>query len=171
MKKKILHKQYISEMCFCCGINNDLGLKAEFYELEDGQVVAIFDPKEAYQSYPQRLHGGISATILDETLGRAILVLEPDTWGVTAELNLRYKKPVPLGQPLRVLGRVTKNSHRLFIASGEIILPNGEIAVTAEGKYVKLDLNKITDLDSVDGQSFMLQADLDRFDIELDESF
>lgn len=167
MNKKVLKKQYISDMCFVCGTQNRMGLKAVFYELEDQQLVAVFDPPDEYQSYPQRLHGGISAAILDETLGRAILMDEPDTWAVTAELTLRYKKPVPLGQPLRVLGRILKNSSRLFVASGELLLPNGEIAVTAEGKYVKLAIDKIADIDPAEAQDFMRAAELDRDTIDL----
>lgn len=166
MKKKILKKQYISENCFVCGTQNRIGLQAAFYELEDRQLVAVFDPRDEYQSYPERLHGGISAAILDETLGRAIMIDEPDTWAVTAELSLRYRKPVPLSQPLRVLGRILKNSSRLFVASGEILLPNGEIAVSAEGKYIKLAIDKITDIDPNEAQNFMMPAELDRETID-----
>lgn len=168
MKKKVQKKQYTSDMCFVCGTQNPLGLNAVFYELADEQLVAIFEPKEEYQSYPNRLHGGISATILDETLGRSILINEPDTWAVTAELQIRYKKPVPLDQPLKVLARVNKNSSRLFTASGEILLPNGEIAVTAEGKYMKLDINRISDLDPEAAASFMNPMELDCEHIEFE---
>jgi uncharacterized protein (TIGR00369 family) len=166
MEKKILKKQYISENCFVCGTQNRFGLQAAFYELEDGQLVAVFDPRDEYQSYPERLHGGISAAILDETLGRAIMIDEPATWAVTAELSLRYRKPVPLSQPLRVLGRILKNSSRLFVASGEILLPDGEIAVSAEGKYIKLAIDKITDIDPHEAQNFMMPAELDRETID-----
>ncbi len=167
MEKKILRKQYISENCFVCGTQNQLGLQAAFYELEDHQLVAVFDPRDEYQSYPERLHGGISAAILDETLGRAIMIDEPETWAVTAELTLRYKKPVPLDQPLRVIGRILKNSPRLFVATGEILLPGGETAVSAEGKYIKLTIDKITDVDPEAARNFMMPAEPDRETIDL----
>lgn len=72
MEYKVLKKQNVSSNCLVCGIENDLGLKANFYELENNELVAICDTKEWHQSYPGRMHGGMSAAILDETIGRAI---------------------------------------------------------------------------------------------------
>lgn len=168
MERRVLKKQYISDHCFVCGTENTMGLHAVFYELEGKEVAAIFDPPQEYQSYPQRLHGGISAAILDETLGRAILVEEPETWSVTAELTLRYLKPVPLDHPVKVLGRVTKNSKRLFQASGELLLPNGEVAVKAEGKFVKLRIDQIaSEVDPAEASAFMQPCDCDMETLDL----
>lgn len=41
MKKKVVRKHNNSGNCFVCGINNPWGLKARFYELEDGTVAAL----------------------------------------------------------------------------------------------------------------------------------
>lgn len=146
MKHKVIKKQSISRMCFGCGIDNKSGLKASFYEVDSNELVAIFKPVNEYQSYPERLHGGISATILDETLGRVISIEEESIWGVTAELNIKYKKPVPLDQELKVVARITRNTSRIFEGEGKILLANGDIAVTATGKYIKMSLNKIVDV-------------------------
>jgi acyl-coenzyme A thioesterase PaaI-like protein len=145
MKYKVTKKQQNSHKCIVCGLSNELGLKASFYELENGELVAIFKPIDEHQSYPGRMHGGISSAILDETIGRAILIKDEHMWGVTTELTLKYKKPVPLNEELKVVGRITKDSRRLFEGTGEIILKNGDVAVTAEGKYIKMPINKITD--------------------------
>ena len=59
------------------------------------RLVAIFTPEDIHQSYPGRLHGGIASTILDEAIGRAILMKDDNIWGVTLELNVKFKKPVP----------------------------------------------------------------------------
>lgn len=147
MKHKVVGKQHNSRKCLVCGLKNDLGLKASFYELDNGELVAIFTPAEEHQSYPGRLHGGISAAILDETIGRAILIRDKNAWGVTVELNMEYKKPVPLNEELRVVGRITKDSKRLFEGSGELLLANGEVAVRAYGKYIKMPIDKIADFD------------------------
>ena len=148
MKHKILKKQNISSHCVVCGIDNDLGLKAKFYELENDELLAICDTKEWQQSYPGRMHGGMSAAILDETIGRAITILDGEVWGVTVSLDLKYKKPVPTDCTIKVVGRITRDTRKLFEGSGEIILPNGEIAVTATGKYMKMPVNRIIEDES-----------------------
>ena len=148
MKHKVLRKQEISKSCIVCGYENDFGLKASFYELDNDEVFAVFKPLDEHQSYPGRTHGGISGAILDETIGRAILAKDKNVWGVTVELNLKYKKPVPLNEELRVVGRITKDSSRLFEGTGEILLPNGEVAVTAQGKYIKMPIAKISSFEN-----------------------
>ena len=161
MRVKVVKKHPNSKMCFVCGVDNTSGLKSSFYELEDGQFMAIFKPAEEHQGYPGRIHGGIAATILDETIGRAIMVAGSDNiWGVTIDFSLKYRKPVPLGQELRVLGRVVSDKKRYFLAEGEIILPDGTIAVTAQGKYLKLDIDKIADFDH-EGEEWRVLTDGD----------
>ena len=167
MKYKVVKKQYNSGKCIVCGLENQLGLRAQFYELENGEVVAIFTPIEEHQSYPGRMHGGISSAILDETIGRAILAQDENMWGVTVELTLKYRKPVPLNEVLKVVGRITKDSRRMFEGTGEIILNNGEIAVTAEGKYIKMPLEKITGSDFESDEWKMFQSGDEPDEIEL----
>ena len=127
MKHKVVKKQQNSKMCVVCGLENNCGLKASFYQMDNDELVAMFKPIDEHQSYPGRLHGGIIGAILDETIGRAIMVKHENIWGVTVELNLQFKKPIPLNEDLRVVGRITKDSSRLFEGSGEILLKNGEI--------------------------------------------
>ncbi|MCG8481943.1 MAG: PaaI family thioesterase, partial [Clostridia bacterium] len=110
MKHKVTKRQYNSRMCLVCGMENELGLKTRFYETENGELVGLFMPKEEFQSYPERLHGGISSAILDEIIGRAVNIEEPDVWGVTVELNLKFKKPVPLDKEIKAIGRITKSN-------------------------------------------------------------
>lgn len=151
MKFDIVNRQKISKNCFVCGVENDLGLKTKFYETSSEEIIAVFTPNDKLQSYPNILHGGISATILDETIGRALMIkYGADSFGVTVELNLRYKKPVPLNQELKVVARVTSDRGRLFEGSGELILPNGDVAVTAKGKYMKREIKDIKDKDFIE---------------------
>lgn len=147
MEYQVKKKQQNSRKCLVCGLKNELGLKAAFYELENNEVVAIFKPLDEHQSYPGRLHGGVAGAILDETIGRAIMIKDENLFGVTVELNLKYKKPVPLDEELKVVGRITKDSSRMFEGSREILLQNGDVAVTGYGKYMKIPLNKMTEFD------------------------
>ena len=167
MEYKITAKQHNSKMCFVCGLKNDFGLQASFYEIEGEQLVALFTPCDQHQGYPERLHGGLAAAILDETIGRALMIVSADTWGVTAEFSVRYKKPVPLDQELRVVGRITRDSRRIFEGSGEILLPDGEIAVEGFGKYIKLPLDQIADFDYEEQEWKAILEDGDPQEIEL----
>lgn len=167
MRLQVKNKQNNSKMCFVCGIKNSLGLKASFYELENDELVAIFTPKDIHQSYPGRLHGGIASTILDETIGRAILIKDKNMWGVTLELNIKFKKPVPYDKELKVICKITNETSRTFEGEGKIVLPNGEIAVVAEGKYFKMPVNKITDADFTEDQWFQLLSENDPKEIEI----
>jgi acyl-coenzyme A thioesterase PaaI-like protein len=137
-------------MCFICGTRNAAGLKSSFYEQSDGTVLARFTGHEQHQGYPGRMHGGVISGIMDETIGRAIMVgrgHNQEVWGVTAELTLRYRQPVPLGVELTVVGRITRDTRLLFEGTGELLLPDGTVAVEAKGKYLKLRLEKIADFD------------------------
>jgi len=148
MLRKVTAKQPNSKMCLVCGLKNPFGLHTTFYELDNKELLAIFQPREEHQSYPGRLHGGIISTILDETIGRAIMIQsEGEIWGVTIELQIRFKKPVPLGEELRVIGRITKNSSRFFEGTGELLLHDGSVAAEGHGKYLKAPLEKIADFD------------------------
>jgi acyl-coenzyme A thioesterase PaaI-like protein len=145
MKQRVVGKQENCAFCMVCGLENEFGLKAAFFELENGEVAAIFKPQERHQSYPGRMHGGMAAAILDETIGRAVMIKNRGVWGVTVELDLRYRQPIPLQEELRAVGRITRDRSRMFEGTGEIVLPNGDVAVSAFGKYMKMPLGKITD--------------------------
>jgi uncharacterized protein (TIGR00369 family) len=149
MRYKVSARQPNSKMCLVCGLKNRFGLHTSFFELDSGELLAVFKPKEEHQSYPGRLHGGIVSTILDETIGRAIMVGSKDEiWGVTIDLHIRYKKPVPLGEELRVTGRITKNGSRSFEGSGEVLLPDNSVAAEGHGRYLKIPLEKIAAFDA-----------------------
>jgi uncharacterized protein (TIGR00369 family) len=148
MRYKVTGKQPNSKMCLVCGLKNQYGLKTFFYELENGELMSVSRTLEEHQSYPNLLHGGITTALLDETIGRAILIKsQGEIWGVTLEFTTRYKKPVPLDGELRVIGRITKEGKRVFEGTGELLLPDDEIAAEGHGKYIKLPLDKIADFD------------------------
>jgi uncharacterized protein (TIGR00369 family) len=144
---KVLAAQNISRMCMVCGTQNGAGLHARFYELEGGELLGLFTPAEHHQSYPGRLHGGVASAILDETIGRAVTMLDPTAWGVTVELTVRFRKPIPLDGDVRAIGRVTRDTRRIFEGSGEIVLSDGSVAVEATGKYMKMPIHDIADGD------------------------
>ena len=168
LKHHVKRKQENSKMCLVCGLKNPFGLKASFFELDTNELVCIFKPGDIHQSYPGRLHGGITTALLDETIGRAIRSRNEDRmWGVTIEFTTKFKKPIPLNQELRVVGRITSETSRVFEGSGEILLPDGEVGAIGVGKYMKLPLERIADFD-VDEQEWRITPlDVDPKTIEL----
>jgi len=155
-------------MCFVCGEKNDFGLHARFYETDSNELVALITPSEQHQGYPGRMHGGIAATILDEVIARSICNgKDEQLWGVTMELKTRFRKPIPIGQELKVIGRITIEGTRTFEGTGEIILPNGDVAVSAEGKYIKLTIDKIASEQFSDEEWFIAESTDDPSEIEI----
>lgn len=94
---KILSKQKNSRMCMICGLDNEYGVNAPFYNMEDGSVMTVFRYKEQHQSYPGRVHGGMITAMLDEMGLRSLWAkeLSEETFGVTISLDTKYRKPVP----------------------------------------------------------------------------
>ncbi len=148
MDRKVTGKQPNSKMCFICGLKNKMGLKAAFYETDKNELIAVFKPCQEHQGYPGRLHGGIAAAILDETIGRTVTIgKDDDIWGVTLEFSIKFKKPIPLEEELKVVTKLTEDGSRIFKGIGKIVLPDGKVAAVGEGKYMKLPIEKIEDFD------------------------
>lgn len=145
---QIADMQPISRECLVCGTENALGIKARFFETTTKELIALFTLRSQHQSYPGLAHGGISATVLDEVIGRAIMIdHDHQTFGMTLDLQVRYRKPVPLDVELKVVGRIDADKVRLFEGSGELYLPDGTVAVEARGKYMKRRIDQITTAD------------------------
>src|SRR3990172_3328600 len=105
-----MKKQPNSLHCFICGIENPIGLKLKIYETEDGHIETMYTATDYLQGYPGVLHGGIVASILDEICGRALMG-EPTAprFMFTGKLEIRYRKNVPIGKPLRIIGKAIKS--------------------------------------------------------------
>ena len=140
---KVIKKQTNSKMCVICGVDNEAGVRAPFYEMEDGSVISLFSYRDIHQSYPERTHGGLISTMLDEIIGRAIWVLEPEIWAVTMDINVKFRKPVPYDKDLKAYGKITKNSKRFFTGVGYILDENDNILAEGVANYIKLPLSKI----------------------------
>lgn len=143
---KIKKNQFLSRDCFICGTDNPIGLKAKFYETENKEVIVIFRCSTMLQGFPNILHGGISATVVDELIARVIMAYYGDyTLGLTTELKICYKKIIPLDVELKAIARMVTDCRLIFTGAAEIFLPDGTIAATAEGKYFKKTLDTLTD--------------------------
>jgi acyl-coenzyme A thioesterase PaaI-like protein len=103
-------KQPNSKMCFICGLENPVGLHLHIYETEPGVVETNYTAPDHFQGYPGVLHGGIVSAIIDEIAGRAHMGSDPNEprFMFTAKLEVRYRQNVPVGQPLKIVGKAGK---------------------------------------------------------------
>jgi uncharacterized protein (TIGR00369 family) len=120
--------------CFVCGDLNESGLKAKFF-YGDGRAVCEVTADERFEGYRGLFHGGIIATLLDEVMVKAILAT--DRYAVTAEMTVRYRAPVQIGDQLKFVGRVVRQKGRVYLTEGEAIVGTDQIVATATGKYVE----------------------------------
>lgn len=130
-----------AQNCFVCGLANPLGLKLRFYQETPGKVFANVIIPDEYQSFPGVVHGGIIAAILDEAAGRSQMYNDPsrDTrFMFTASMQIHYRKNVPTGEPLKLVGIAGKAKQRSAQARGEIYGPEGDLL--AEADLVLVDL-------------------------------
>ena len=164
---RIKRKHNNSAMCLVCGLQNDFGLKARYFETESGIIIGEFAAKDFHQSYINRMHGGAIAAILDETAGRSINIAEPNAWGVTTELALTYRKPTPYGETLYCVGELLDNGSRMFLGTSKIVDKDGNIYAEARGKFAKLPIEKIVGF-SLDHTQWYLENENSRDIIEID---
>jgi acyl-coenzyme A thioesterase PaaI-like protein len=107
-------KQPNSRMCFICGLENPVGLHLHIYETEPGVVESTYIAPDHFQGYPGVLHGGIVGALIDEISGRALMGSDPmnPRFMFTAKLEVKYRKNVPIGIPLKIVGKAIKTKSR-----------------------------------------------------------
>lgn len=129
-----MSKQPNSRHCFVCGIQNPFGLRLRFADDGDSSVRAEFAVPEQFNGYPGIVHGGIVATILDETSGRALLARGHDIKNlfVTLKMEIRYRQPTPTNTPLTAIGTIVKAGASRATVHGEIRLPDGTVTAEAD---------------------------------------
>ena len=125
-------KQPTSDYCFICGRKNPVGLKMHFYTTASDEVTADYTIPDHYQGYPGIVHGGIVASILDETAGRSVMADGDDRFFVTVTMNITYRNPVPTETPVKILGRLKSKRGRRAMVSGEIRSLEGQVLAEAE---------------------------------------
>ena len=98
--------------CFVCGENNPSGLRLRFEIDKERQTLkTMFSASPTFQGWDGLVHGGIISTLLDEVMAK--LVYELGYPAVTASLEIKFKKPAPILEPLHVYGEITEVHKRL----------------------------------------------------------
>ncbi len=120
--------------CFACGKSNPCGLKLSFNHSE-GKTTSEFTPARDHQGYKDMAHGGIIASILDEAMIQA--ALSEGITPVTAELRVRFRRPLPVGRKTLIEAEITRKGPRLIEACSRLLDPgDGAIIAEADAKLI-----------------------------------
>ena len=123
--------------CFACGTLNTTGMGLELH-VERGRSWVELTLEDRFQGWDGIAHGGILCTILDEVMAWALV--GGDDWGLTARLDVDFKKTVTVGQPVRAEGWITRSRRRVIDTAGHVLdARDGTILATATGVYLAAD--------------------------------
>lgn len=124
--------------CFGCGGNNPAGMKLVFeldYDARKTRGRFVLGPN--YAGGGGFAHGGIIAVVLDEAMGKISKLT--DEKAVTAEMNLAYRKPVPVDKEITVEGWQEEEKGRNRFRVGEIRDTQGNLLARATARFVVVD--------------------------------
>ncbi len=125
----------VDEMCFACGKGNPIGLKLDF-RFEGEEYVTEFEVKPEHQGWTGIVHGGLLATVLDETMAR--LLWERKLNAITGRLSVRYHEPVKIGEKLTVRARIARQRSPAVETTAEAIKAGGTLV--AEARAVSMEV-------------------------------
>lgn len=123
--------------CFVCGKKNADGLQLEFYKnRQSGEIEAKVVFPARLQGWQNTVHGGLLATVLDETMIKAAAAAGIKC--VTAEINVKYKKPAFTGTTYQACGTMLEARGRIVTAQSRICDAEGQVLAAATGKLFKV---------------------------------
>ncbi|MBI4653944.1 MAG: PaaI family thioesterase [Nitrospirae bacterium] len=123
------------EYCFVCGHKNPIGLKLDFSF--DGKTIKTeFIPKKEHQGYLNIVHGGIISTLLDEAMVKLAIVMGMPV--VTAQMEIRLRKPLNVGQKIIVEAEILTNTKKMLEAYAKAKTDDNVMIAEAKGKLVKV---------------------------------
>ncbi|HAX99538.1 MAG TPA: hypothetical protein DCY12_11795 [Candidatus Atribacteria bacterium] len=123
--------------CFVCGENNPGGLRLSFdIDKKKQTLKTTFIGDPVFQGWDGIVHGGIISTLLDEVMSKLSCELGYNT--ITATLEIKFKNPAPILEPLHIYGEITEVKKRLVKAKAHVTNESG--TVLAEGKSVLIKL-------------------------------
>ena len=140
-KSKVAAKYRMMSYGFVSGTMNKEGVGVRFYALESGECAAPFKLTRFHEGHKMLAHGGVTAAILDETMGYANHVYEfvhdePNCFVFTGTATYEYLVPVPIEKDMLALAKVVEEEGRVRHIYGEIIDENGLIYVRSKAIYV-----------------------------------
>jgi acyl-coenzyme A thioesterase PaaI-like protein len=110
---------------------------------DDGKVLGRVTFGAAYEGPPGCVHGGVLAAAFDQVLNVANLMA--GTPGPTVRLDLRYRRPTPLGAPLVFEAWAAGVRGKRIHARGRL-LHGDQVTVEAEGVFIQIPVERVMKL-------------------------
>ncbi len=122
--------------CFGCGQANPTGLQLEFLLAADESVVCLVSVTGAFQGPTGYVHGGIIATMLDETMSKAVRA--HGLTAMTRHMEVDYRRPVPSDTPIRIEGRLLRSEGRKHWTEARILDAGGTALALGKGLFIEV---------------------------------
>jgi acyl-coenzyme A thioesterase PaaI-like protein len=147
---EILPVQTSHPNCFGCGQDNPSGLKLRFSREDERTVSTLFTPPGDWTGWGKVVHGGFLGLLVDEAMGWATWMLREKDVFVTRQMTTRCLKPVLVGKPVAIIGRVMDFEEKTIWTRGEIRTGDttGQLLVEAGAEF------RIVTRRAVAGQAF-----------------
>jgi uncharacterized protein (TIGR00369 family) len=122
-----------------CGEKNPLGLGIRFRVVSESKVEAHWTVSERLQGYTGLLQGGVTAALLDSAMVNCLRLHGIEAY--TAEMNVRYLKPIPVGCILHISGHMLKSRKQMHWTEATLY-SRESIVATATGKFITKEIHK-----------------------------
>jgi uncharacterized protein (TIGR00369 family) len=122
--------------CTVCGWVHRCGLGLRFSLQDDGSVRARFVCSRSHEGFPDILHGGIISSLLDGAMTNCLFAY--GIAAVTAELVIRFRRPIATGTPLTVVGAISRSTPPLHVLEAKII-QDATVMAIATGKFMEMN--------------------------------
>ena len=130
-----------SKGCFVCGTDNPAGLNVG--PTKEGHKVTLeFVPRREHLGFSRAVHGGITASLLDEVVGVAC---GQRTGGkcATVELTVSYRRPLLEGVAVKAEGWYLRRHGKLVLGAGQVLDPDGRVLATCRGRFAPLGAEQV----------------------------
>jgi len=132
-------------LCFACGPRHLSGMRLRFERVGD-TVTTTLTARAEHQGFPGYLHGGVISALLDEAMSRVSLL--EGRWTLTARMDVRFRRPVLIGQLVTAVAELSRGHARSIETRGRVELPDGVVAAEATGTYVYVPSETLVDMSS-----------------------
>jgi len=139
---KIRLPKPVGHYCFACGTANPIGLHLQFYRHDDAVCSDITLGRE-YEGWENMAHGGIVSTLLDEVMSWTLIYFKKSFF-VTRKMQIKYVRPVPIGEPLTVRGKILDDKATLVRARGDVLDSKDRLLARSEAEFAMVPEDKLS---------------------------
>lgn len=116
----------LAPMCFARGKDNPIGLHIDF-QFDGNVCTAEFTGTENHVGFQNTVHGGIVYSALDDVTANVLYLQGRKAH--TARCEVRYRKPLHVGETVALKGWIAKEKGRLVVLKGEARRKSDDVVI------------------------------------------